>query len=103
MTTAADIWFFCLIVAGLIFIILDYVTTSIGLGCGLIEANPVNKWLFAKIGQALTTFIEATLYLFLGGLMLFLSVKMAFIFVIAVLITEIVMVLRNGKLIGWKV
>jgi ABC-type tungstate transport system substrate-binding protein len=37
----------------------DYYTTIKGMDKGLKEANPVNRWLFKKMGLPLTTFIEA--------------------------------------------
>lgn len=40
-------------------IIGDYYTTVRGLAKGLVEANPLNRWLFKKIGQPLTVWLEA--------------------------------------------
>lgn len=45
----------------------DAYSTMIGLQHGYIEQNRLSKWLFAKIGQSLTVFIEGTLVLFIGG------------------------------------
>jgi len=42
----------------------DYITTAIGLGKGLVEVNPINKFLFSKIGQPLTAFFEIALGIF---------------------------------------
>jgi hypothetical protein len=41
----------------------DYLTTIKGMDKGLVEANPLNNFLFKKIGLPLTTFIEAGLVL----------------------------------------
>lgn len=44
----------------------DAYLTSVGLANGYTEGNPLNAWLFKKIGQSLTIFIEAAAVL-IGG------------------------------------
>ncbi len=45
----------------------DAYTTSVGLAHGYIEANPIEKWAFSKVGQAGATFIGGVATLFVGG------------------------------------
>lgn len=45
----------------------DSYTTTVGLQNGFTETNPLNSWLFNKIGLPLTTFIEAVIVLWLGA------------------------------------
>lgn len=46
----------------------DSITTMIGLSSGKgYEANPIMRWLFAKIGQSLSAWISAVLVLFVGA------------------------------------
>jgi hypothetical protein len=79
----------------IIAILADCWTTSLGLAGGLKEMNPINKFLFAKIGQALTTFIEGAAVLFTGVLMSQLSPKAAFVYLGAIATEESVMAVRN--------
>ena len=43
-------------------IVADYILTVEGLAKGLIEANPISKWLFSKIGQPATAFVSACVF-----------------------------------------
>lgn len=77
----------------------DQYTTMIGLQHGLTEMNPINKFLFAKIGQPLTAFIEGVAMLFSGiGLSVW-SPKAAFVFFGIIAAEETAMAVRNYLLL----
>jgi hypothetical protein len=78
----------------------DCYYTGIGLSKGLVEGNPLNRWLFKKIGQALTTFIEMVAVTFIGGFIAAKSCPAAATFWGIIAVTETVMVIRNRKLLG---
>jgi hypothetical protein len=48
-------------------ILADAYTTMIGLEHGLVEGNPLMKWLFKKVGLSFATFISGAAVLFIGG------------------------------------
>jgi hypothetical protein len=62
MTSGQQIFLFFLIAAGIVACVGDYITTVKGLAKGFIELNPINRWLFSKIGQPLTAFIEIAMF-----------------------------------------
>ena len=70
------ILYICMVVA----VLGDCYYTGIGLSKGLTEGNPLNRWLFGKIGQALTCFLEAAFVTFAGGGIAVYSMPAAFIF-----------------------
>ncbi len=88
----ADQWKLSLAVMGfyawaVLAVIGDFITTAKGLARGFVEANPIDRWLFKKIGQSLTCFIEGTAmtitaaaigYKSLGASMLFLGIVAGF-------------------------
>ncbi len=65
-----DFYFFCFMVLGLLACLGDAYTTAIGIGSGAFqEADPVPRFLFSKIGEALTDFLGCALFLFSAGLL----------------------------------
>lgn len=78
----------------------DTYYTGVGISKGDTEMSPWNRWLFGKIGQAFTCFLEAAFVTFAGGAFAYFSMPAAFIFWGAVAIGETVMVIRNRKLLG---
>jgi hypothetical protein len=80
----------------------DCYYTGEGLAKGLKEGNPLNHWLFGKIGQAGTTFLELAAVTFISGIIAFYSMPAAFIYLGAIAVTETFMVYRNRKLLGLK-
>ena len=76
--------------------------TGIGLSKGFKEGNPINRWLFGKIGQALTTFLEAAAITFTGGFIAMQSMTWAFAYWGGIAVLESIMVFRNRKLLGLK-
>jgi hypothetical protein len=45
----------------------DAYTTMIGLEHGMVEGNPIMKWLFKKVGLSFATFLSSAVVLFIGG------------------------------------
>lgn len=80
----------------------DCYYTSIGLAKGFKEANPINRWLFGKIGQALTCFVEGAAVTFTGGFIMSASMPAAFVYWGVIAALETFMVYRNRKLLGYK-
>lgn len=78
----------------------DSYYTGIGLSKGLTEGNPINRWLFSKIGQALATFIEAVAITFIGLFIASHSYPAAYTYWGIVAAVETYMVWRNRKLLG---
>ena len=60
------ILFFLLYAFGALAILGDVYTTMQGLKKGLKEANPLNRWLFSKLGISLTGFLEGLAYTGIG-------------------------------------
>ena len=92
------ILYICMVVA----VLGDCYYTGIGLSKGLTEGNPLNRWLFGKIGQALTCLLEAAFVTFAGGGIAVYSMPAAFIFWGIVAVGETWMVIRNRRLLGLK-
>jgi hypothetical protein len=83
----------------------DCYYTGIGLAKGFKEANPINRWLFGKIGQALTCFVEGVAITITGGVIMSLSGKSMWqtgVYWGAIAVVETIMVYRNRKLLGYK-
>jgi hypothetical protein len=61
-----DFLFFLLLAFGIFAVLGDSITTMIGLGAnkGFIEANPIARWMFAKMGQSFSCFLGGAVYLF---------------------------------------
>jgi hypothetical protein len=62
-----DILYFLLTGLALFAIVADYITTIKAMDKGGYEGNPINRWLFKKIGPAFTTFIEAVFFLIVSA------------------------------------
>jgi len=86
----------------LVVILGDCYYTGIGLSKGLTEGTEWNRWLFGKIGQALTTFLEGAAITLVGGVMAMYSMPAAFIYWGGIAVLETWMVIRNRKLLGYK-
>jgi hypothetical protein len=48
----------------------DYITTVKGMDKGLVEGNPIMKWLFSKIGVAASSFVSMLVTIFTSLLIL---------------------------------
>jgi hypothetical protein len=99
MTDAQQLALFILVGASLIAGLADYVTTAIGLGKGGQEMNPINRFLFKKIGQPLTAFIELTLMIFCPILLSTASPVAGFVTAAGFLALESFNAIRNYRLI----
>jgi hypothetical protein len=99
MTDGQQLALFILVGASLAAGLADYVTTAIGLGKGFKEINPINKFLFAKIGQPLTAFIELALMIFTPMLLSTFSPVAGFVSAIGFLALESFNAIRNYRLI----
>ena len=73
----------------------DGYTTSVGLANGLTEGNPVSRWLFKKIGQSLTLFIEAVALLFSIGAISNYDLNASYVFAGIITAGEAAMCVRN--------
>jgi len=88
----------------LIAILGDAYYTGTGLAKGFKEANPINAWLFPKIGQALTCFLETAAITVTGGVIMSLTGKSMWQVAVywgAIAVLETYMVYRNRKLLGY--
>ena|ERR1700741_967502 len=61
MSSRAQVEFFALVCFMIAVAVGDFVTTAIGMSKGDTEMNPFNRFLFGKIGQPFTAFIEIAL------------------------------------------
>ena len=77
----------------------DAYTTQLGFDAGLTEGNPVAKWLQAKLGLALSTFLVLALFIFSAGVMSVYQPPLAMIYAAGILALETTMVIRNSILI----
>ena len=73
----------------------DFYTTMIALQHGFTEMNPLNRWLFKKIGQQWTAFIEIVFALFLAGAISNYSLSAGYVFVGGLCAIEIAMCIRS--------
>lgn len=80
----------------------DVYYTSIGLSKGGREGNPINRWLFAKLGQAVTAFLEIAAVTFTGVFIASQSMPLAFGYFAGLAVLETSMVYRNRKFLGYK-
>ena len=78
----------------------DYITTAIGLGKGMVEVNPINKFLFSKIGQPLTAFFEIALGIF-TPIIIAQQAGFAYgaVYAAGLIALEATMTIRNAKLL----
>jgi hypothetical protein len=77
----------------------DGYTTMIGLQHGFVEGNPLAKWLFKKIGQSFTLFLEGTVLLFAIGAISNYDLNAAYVFAGILTAGEAAMCVRNYKLL----
>jgi hypothetical protein len=84
----------------LVAILGDTYYTGVGLAKGLKEMNPINRWLFPKLGQALTCFVEAAAITVVGGVFMAYSMPLAYGYWGLIAALEIWMVYRNRKILG---
>lgn len=73
----------------------DAYLTNIGISKGFKEGNPLNAWLFKKIGFSLTCFIEGASFLIGGAAMTSEGAGPAALFFGIIAAGELVMVVRN--------
>lgn len=83
--------------AALVAIIGDYYTSMIGMQHGFVEGNPINRWLFSKISQPLTVFLEAAGICWAGAFLTDYGAHVAEIFFGGVAIAEGIRALLNYK------
>src|SRR5208337_2894345 len=91
---------FILYVYMLVAILGDTYYTGIGLAKGFKEKNPINRWLFPRLGQALTCFVEAAAITLVGGICIAYSMPLAFGYWGLIAALETWMVYRNRKQLG---
>ena len=92
---------FCSIGAAIVASLFDCYYTGLGIAKGLKEANPINAWLFAKIGQALTAFLEIAAVIWTAGLIGgFVSMKGGIAYALGIAGLETYMAIRGKKLLG---
>lgn len=77
----------------------DGYTTMVGLQHGFTEGNPLSRWLFKKIGQPLTLFVEAVAVLFAIGAVSNYDLNASYAFAGIITAGEAVMCVRNYLLL----
>ncbi len=77
----------------------DGYTTMIALQHGFVEGNPIAKWLFKKIGQQATLFVEGVGLLFAIGAISNYDLNMAYMFAGIMTAGEGYMCVRNYRLL----
>jgi len=103
MTDTQDLIIFLMSAGVLAASLGDYITTTIGLGKGLVEANPINKFLFSKIGQAGTAFIEIAAAIMMPVILgQYLGFGYGAAYAAGIIGLETYMTIRNYKLIHKK-
>jgi hypothetical protein len=90
---------FGLLGLGLAASLADVYYTQSGMQLGLVEANPLNRFLFKKIGQGLTAFLEIGAFLFGTAILSVKSPAGAFVTAGTVTVSETIMAIRNYKLV----
>jgi Domain of unknown function (DUF5658) len=78
-------------------ILADGYTTTVALAHGFKEGNPIMRWLFGKVGQALAIFISVSLVLFAGGLISGLGLNYGYLYFGIVSAGEAVRALLNYR------
>lgn len=99
MSSAAQVALFFLAAYAIVASLGDSWTTALGLSGGMEEMNPINKFLFAKIGQPLTTFLEIVAIIITSMLMSMESPTGSFIYLGVIAALETSMVIRNYLLL----
>lgn len=74
----------------------DVITTMRGLSTNtFVEGNPVARWMFAKFGESLASWISIVAYIFAAAGFTNLNYKAGMLFTGAIAVTETVMFIRN--------
>jgi len=100
MSGTAQFLFFALMGYTAIAAVVDAYYTQVGMLLGFTEANPINKFLFSKIGQPLTAFLEIGGFLVLNSIFSVYSAAGSFVVAGAIAGTETFMAIRNYKLVA---
>jgi len=90
---------FALSASSLLAFLGDGYTTMIGLQHGFKEGNPIARWLFKKIGQSGTLFVESVALLFAIGAISNYDLNAAYAFAGIITAGEAVMFIRNYRLL----
>jgi hypothetical protein len=98
MTNLQQVLLFAFIGTGLVAGIGDYITTSIGLGKGLVEGNPVSAWMQKKVGQAGAAFIALAGFIATSLLISKFTAVGSIVFAAGITALEAYMTIRNNKL-----
>ncbi len=77
----------------------DYIFTCCGLAAGDVERNLLNRWLFKKWGQAVTSFVDICIVLFVGGGLAYFSIPAALLFFGIVSAEETYICIKNYLLL----
>lgn len=99
MTDTQSLALFILVGLGIVACIGDYITTQKGFDAGLIEANPVARWLQKKLGMAQATFVSTAAFIVTAGLLAMLSAKISIAFAASILGIETFNTVRNYLLL----
>jgi len=91
--------FFLLWIYALVSLLGDYIFTCFGLAAGDVERNPLNKILFKKWGQGVTSFVDICIVLFIGGAFAYFSIPAALVFFGAVSAGETFICIKNYLLL----
>jgi hypothetical protein len=68
-TTFETFLFLGFAAAALLAYLADVITTMIGTSKGLVEGNPLMKWLFSKVGESFAGWLGGVAVLFIGGIL----------------------------------
>lgn len=98
MSGLAQFGLFALISAGVLAGLGDAYYTFKGFSVGLVEANPVARWLQKKIGNALSTFVAIGAFILTASFASVVSPTAAFVFAGAITALETFNTIRNLKL-----
>jgi mannose/fructose/N-acetylgalactosamine-specific phosphotransferase system component IID len=92
--------FFLLWIYALVSLLGDYIFTCFGLGAGDVERNPLNKLLFKKWGQAVTSAVDIFGVLVIGGLLaILIGIPAALIFFGTIGVGETYISIKNYLLL----
>ncbi len=99
MTDLQQVILFALIAGGTVAHLFDAYYTKQGLAKGLKESNPVNAFLFPKIGMELTTFLEGAAFIATALILSTFSGLGAIAYAGFITALETYMAIRNKKLL----
>jgi hypothetical protein len=96
MTDKQSLIFFVIMGYGIVACLGDYITTLKGFDKGLVEANPVSRWLQAKLGYAPAAFAAIALYIVSTTLIAeFVNTTLGFVIAAGIAGLETVNTVRN--------